>query len=115
MAVKKIEILVPSDDIVLDIGYFTPEENYIMLKMGSGYIFEGLNAGACRTHREICQKLGDISWNNIGQQEKGLLSETTSAEREIERTTKLYEEKIYILEGKIEKLKSELLKYGVAL
>lgn len=112
MAVKKIEIVIPSG-VILNIDSFTPEENYIMLKMGSGYLLEGQNAGAGRTHREICQKLGDSLWDDIGRQPNSLVAEINKTHTPSERTIQSYEERIRILEDQTSKLKRELLKYGV--
>jgi hypothetical protein len=114
MALKKIEILVP-DEAVLAIDYFTPEENYIMLKIGSGYLFEGQNAGAGLTHKEICQNIGDKSWERIGQPTECVLGENVSTSVEMEGDTNLYEGQIHKLETQVRELRHELMKYGVAM
>jgi hypothetical protein len=114
MALKKLEILVP-EDVVLAIDSFTPEENYIMLKMGSCYLFEGQNAGAGLTHKEICQNIGDKSWDRIGQPTECILGENVSANVEMEGDTNLYEGQIRKLETQVRELRHELMKYGVAM
>ena len=112
MEVKKLEILVPKE-AVLAIDSFTPEENYIMLKIGSCYLFEGQNAGAGLTHKEICQNIGDKSWGRIGQQTKCVLGENVSTNVEMEGDTNLYEGQIHKLETQVRALRHELMKYGV--
>jgi hypothetical protein len=108
MALKKLEILVPEDAVVA-IDSFTPEENYIMLKMGSCYLFEGQNVGAGLTHKEICQNIGDKSWEKIGQPPQHIFRENVSAKAEME-----HERQIRKLETQVRELRHELMKYGVA-
>jgi hypothetical protein len=112
MALKKIELLVP-DEAVLSIDSFTPEQNYIMLKIGSGYLLEGQNAGAGLTHKEICQNIGDKSWEKIGRPTQYILGENVSMEMEMEIDMNLYEGQIHKLETQLKALRHELLKYGV--
>ena len=109
MALKKLVILVP-EDVVLAIDSFTPEENYIMLKMGSCYLFEGQNAGAGLTHKEICQNIGDKSWERIGQPPERIFGENVSAKAEMDN-----EGQIHKLETQVRALRHELMKYGVAM
>ena len=78
MALKKLELLVP-EEAILSIDSFTPEQNYIMLKIGSGYLLEGQNAGAGLTHKEICQNIGDKSWEKIGLPNECLGGESADA------------------------------------
>jgi hypothetical protein len=112
MALKKLELLVP-EEALLSIDSFTPEQNYIMLKIGSGYLLEGQNAGAGLTHKEICQNIGDKSWENIGHPNACILGENVHADVEMEIDTNLYEEQIHRLETQLKVLRDELLKYGV--
>lgn len=109
MALKKLEILVP-EDVVLAIDSFTPEENYIMLKIGSCYLFEGQNAGAGLTHKEICQNIGDKSWERIGQPTEPIFGENVSAKAKMDD-----EGQIHKLETQVLALRHELMKYGVAM
>lgn len=114
MALKKLEILVPKE-AVLAIDYFTPEENYIMLKIGKCYLLEGQNAGAGLTHNEICQNIGDKSWEEIGRATKCILGKNVYAKVGMESDPNLYERQIQTLETQVKALRHELLKYGVAL
>lgn len=112
MALKKIELLVPQE-AVLSLDSFTPEQNYIMLKIGSGYLLEGQNAGAGITHKEICQNIGDKSWEKIGRPTQYILGENVSMEMETKIDMNLYEGQIHKLETQLKALRPELLKYGV--
>ena len=112
MALKKLEILVP-EDAVLSIDYFTPEENYVMLKIGSCYLLEGQNAGAGLTHKEICQNMGDKSWERIGQPTECILGENMSSNMDMDGDANLYEGQIHKLETQVRALRHELMKYGV--
>lgn len=110
---KKLEILVP-EDAVLSIDYFTPEQNYVMLQIGSRYLLEGQNAGAGLTHKEICQNIGDKSWDRIGQPTGCILDKNVSVNGEMEGNKNLYEGQIHKLETQVKALRHELMKYGVA-
>ena len=112
MALKKLELLVP-EEAILTIDSFTPEQNYIMLKIGSGYLLEGQNAGAGLTHKEICQNIGDKSWEKIGLQNECIQGGSAHAGVKTEIDTNLYEEQIHRLETQLKVLRDELLKYGV--
>ena len=114
MAVKKLELLVPAD-AVLSIDSLTPDQNYIMLKIGSGYLLEGQNAGAGLTHKEICQNIGDKSWDKIGHPTQWLLDENVQVDVDMEIDKNLYEGQIRNLETHLKALRDELLKYGVDL
>ena len=114
MALKKLELLIP-EEAVLSIDSFTPEQNYIMLKIGSGYLLEGQNAGAGLTHKEICQNIGDKSWDKIGHPTQWLLDENVQADVDMEIDKNLYEGQIRKLETQLKALRDELLKYGVDL
>jgi hypothetical protein len=114
MALKKLELLIP-EEAVLSIDSFTPEQNYIMLKIGSGYLLEGQNAGAGLTHKEICQNIGDKSWEKIGLPNECILGENVHVDAKMEIDTNLYEGQIRKLETHLKALRDELLKYGVDL
>lgn len=114
MVLKKLELLIP-EEAVLSIDSFTPEQNYIMLKIGSGYLLEGQNAGAGLTHKEICQNIGDKSWEEIGRPNECILGENVRVDVKMEIDKNLYEGQIRKLETQLKALRDELLKYGVDL
>ena len=114
MAVKKLELLVPAE-AVLSIDSLTPDQNYIMLKIGSGYLLEGQNAGAGLTHKEICQNIGDKSWEKIGCPTQFLPGKNVPVDVKMEVDKNLYEAQIHTLETQLKALRDELLKYGVDL
>lgn len=112
MALKKLELLVP-EEAILSIDSFTPEQNYIMLKMGSCYLLEGQNAGAGLTHKEICQNIGDKSWEKIGLPNECIRGESAYAGVKTDIDKNLYEGQFHRLERQLKVLRDELLKYGV--
>jgi hypothetical protein len=114
MALTKLELFVP-EGAVLSIDSFTPEQNYIMLKIGSCYLMEGQNAGAGLTHREICQNIGDKSWEKIGRPTQCILGKNVHAGVKMEIDPNPYEGQIRNLETQLKALRDELLKYGVDL
>ena len=114
MAVKKLVLLVPAE-AVLSIDSLTPDQNYIMLKIGSGYLLECQKAGAGLTHKEICQNIGDKSWEKIGCPTQFLPGKNVPVDVKMEVDKNLYEAQIHTLETQLKALRDELLKYGVDL
>ena len=56
MSVKVIQITIPSESSLPDIfNTFSPEENYLMLKIGSNCLMEGRKVVAGLTQKEIYQ------------------------------------------------------------
>ena len=76
MSLRIINITIPADDAVPDIiSTFTPEENLLMLKIGSNCLKEGRQAVAGLTQKEIYNKIKDESKSEIEKLELDLLVE----------------------------------------
>ena len=57
MSLKTINLTIPENKTLLpEITSFTPEENYLMLKIGSSCLLEGRKVVAGLTQKEIYQK-----------------------------------------------------------
>jgi hypothetical protein len=58
---KVINITIPEECILANIDGFSPEENYLMLKIGSSCLLEGRKVVAGLTQKEIYQKIRNES------------------------------------------------------
>ena len=66
MSLRIINITIPVDELLPDIiSTFTPEENILMLKIGSNCLKEGRNAVAGLTQKEIYNKIKDETKSEI--------------------------------------------------
>jgi hypothetical protein len=76
MSVKVIQITIPSESSLPDIiNTFSPEENYLMLKIGSNCLMEGRKVVAGLTQKEIYQKIKNESKDEIQKLELNILLE----------------------------------------
>ena len=57
MSLKTIQITVPKNKILQDISSFSPEENYLMLKIGSDCLLEGRKVVTGLSQDEIYEKI----------------------------------------------------------
>jgi hypothetical protein len=64
-SLKLINITIPEDTILANIDSFSPEENYLMLKIGSSCLLEGRKVIAGLTQKEIYQKIRNESKEEI--------------------------------------------------
>lgn len=103
MTTKLINIVIPNDAIIPEIiNSFSPDENYMMLKIGSNCLLEGRNYAVSLSQDEIYKKIKEESKLELNKLELDLL-----VERE---TGKLMEEKIKNIYDNMYKLKVENLK-----
>ena len=90
MSLRIINITIPVDDVVPDIiSTFTPEENLLMLKIGSNCLKEGRQAVAGLTQKEIYNKIKDESKSEIEKLELDLLVEKELKSKLSEEITKI--------------------------
>ena len=76
MSLRIINITIPADEVVPDIiSTFTPEENLLMLKIGSNCLKEGRQAVAGLTQKEIYNKIKDESKEAVKKMELDILVE----------------------------------------
>ena len=110
MSLKIINITIPEESI-LNIEGFSPEENLLMLKIGSQCLLEGRKAVAGLTQKEIYQKIKNESKDEIQKLEMNILVEKEMSKKLEERITKTYETQIEKLEKQINVLSKQLSKY----
>ena len=92
---KIIQIEIPEDKIISNVvSCFTPEENYLMIKIGSECIIEGRKAVTSLTQNEIYQKLKNETRKEVEKLERDLLvKDAINSEMEI-KITNMYESQI---------------------
>jgi hypothetical protein len=114
MSVKIIQITIPSEFSLPDIiNTFTPEENYLMLKIGSNCLIEGRKVVAGLTQKEIYEKIKNESKDEIQKLEMNVLLEKEMTKKMEERITKIYEGEIEKLQKQCELLSNQLKTYEI--
>jgi hypothetical protein len=114
MSVKVIQITIPSENVLPDIfNTFSPEENYLMLKIGSNCLMEGRKVVAGLTQKEIYQKIKNESKDEIQKLELNILLEKEMTKKMEERITKMYECEIEKLQKQNVLLSNQLKTYEI--
>jgi len=112
MSLRIINITIPVDDAVPDIiSTFTPEENLLMLKIGSNCLKEGRQAVAGLTQKEIYNKIKDESKSEIEKLELDLLVEKELKSRISEEMTRMYQKQLEQINKQIDTFKSQIKIY----
>ena len=112
MSLRIINITIPADDAVPDIiSTFTPEENLLMLKIGSNCLKEGRQAVAGLTQKEIYNKIKDESKEEIDKLELDLLVEKELKTKLSEEITKIYQKQLDDMKKQIDTFKTQLKNY----
>ena len=114
MSVKVTQITIPSEISLPDIiNTFSPEENYLMLKIGSNCLIEGRKVVAGLTQKEIYQKIKNESKDEIQKLELNILLEKEMTKKMEERITKMYECEIEKLQKQNVLLSNQLKTYEI--
>jgi hypothetical protein len=112
MSLRIINITIPADEVVPDIiSTFTPEENLLMLKIGSNCLKEGRQAVAGLTQKEIYNKIKDESKSEIEKLELDLLVEKELKSKLSEEITKMYQKQVDDMKKQIDTFKTQLKIY----
>jgi len=106
---KSIILSIPDEiNIPEIITSFTPEENFLMLKIGSNCLSEGRKAVAGFTQKEIYEKIKNESKEEIRELEMNILVEKEMTKK-MEQTIKVfYENQINKLENQVNDLLDKL-------
>ena len=110
MSLKIIKLTIPEESI-LNIGDFTPEENYQMLKIGSQCLLEGRKAVAGLTQKEIHQKIKNESKDEIQRLEMNILVEKELRAKMEERISAMYDTQVSQMKKQIELLSNQIKTY----
>ena len=112
MDYKTINITIPNNEHIPEIIYeFSPEENFLMLKIGSECLREGRNSIACLTQKEIHKKIKDETKEEIQKLELDIMVEREMSKKLEEKLTQIYDGQIDKLKNKIELLTDKLKTY----
>ena len=111
MSLKLINLTIPDGKAELNISGFSPEENYLILKIGSSCLLEGRKVVAGLSQKEIYQKIKDESKEEIEKLELEILLEKELTKKMEERISKMYEAQVEKLERQIEFLSKQNKKY----
>jgi hypothetical protein len=106
---KVIHLIIPDNEIVPEIiATFSPEENYLMLKIGSECLREGRNAAIGLSQKEIYQKIKDETKDEVQKLELDIIVQKEITKKMEENIEKMYKGQIEKLEKQIEFLSIQL-------
>ena len=112
MSLRIINITIPVDELLPDIiSTFTPEENMLMLKIGSNCLLEGRNAVAGLTQKEIYNKIKDETKSEIQKLEINLLVEKELKIKISEEIPKMYQKQIDQMKRQMEEMTNKIATY----
>jgi hypothetical protein len=112
MSLRTINITIPADELIPDIiSTFTPEENILMLKIGSNCLKEGRQAVAGLTQKEIYNKIKDETKDIIQKLETNLLVEKELKCKISEEISNIYKKQAEQMEQQIVALRKQLKVY----
>jgi hypothetical protein len=111
MSIKIINITIPTNSLLTNIESFSPEENYLMLKIGSECLLEGRKVVAGLTQKEIYNKIKEESKGEIQKLELDILVEKELSKKLEERMTNNYKVQIDKLEKQLDFLSKQLKTY----
>lgn len=109
---KTFVITIPDNENVPEIiNSFSPEENFIMLKIGSDCLREGRKVVSSLTQKEIYNKIKEESKEDIQKLELNILVERETAKRLEEKMSKIYEGQIIQMKKQLETMREQLINY----
>jgi hypothetical protein len=112
MSYKVVNITIPDDRSLPDIiNTFTPEENYLMLKIGSDTLSEGRKIVSNLTNDEVYRKIENNFKKEIEDLDKEIELEKQSSLKMQEKITKMYETQIDQLNKKLETSLKKITNY----
>ena len=112
MSVKVINITIPNDRSIPDIiSTFSPEENYLMLKIGSDTLREGRKVVTNLTSDEVYRKIENDFKKEIESLDSEIELEKLTSVKMQEKITQMYETQIEQLNKKLENAMDKLKTY----
>jgi hypothetical protein len=106
---KILSLTIPDNENAPDIlTTFSPEENYLMLKIGSECLREGRNAAMGLSQKEIYEKIKEESKEEVNKLELDIVVQKEITRKMEEKISKMYEGQINKLEKQIEILSNQL-------
>jgi hypothetical protein len=112
MSIKTIQICIPECEQLPDIvSLFTPEENYMMIKIGSDCLREGRKVVSTLTQKEIYNKLKAETKKDVEKLELDLLVQKRMEEQKEEQIKKFYEIQLNKMKKEILDLQNEIINF----
>lgn len=109
---KTVTLTIPDNEIMPDIiSGFSPEENILMLKIGSDCLREGRNVVAGLTQKEIYNKIKDESREEVRKLELDLIVQREMAKQMEEKIGRIYEGQVDQLKKQVEVLREQVRIY----
>ena len=112
MSVKVVQITIPSDKNLPDIiNSFSPEENYLMIKIGSETLREGRKVVTNLTSDDVYSKIENDFKKEIESLDNEIELEKQTSLKMQEKISKMYESQIEQLNKKLENAISQIKGY----
>lgn len=107
-----IHIIIPKDTVIPEIVQtFTPEENLLMLKIGSDCLLESRKAIVNLTQKELYAKIKDETKDEMQKLELDIIVQKEMTKKMEERIAKMYESQIDNLTKKIDLMNQQISIY----
>jgi hypothetical protein len=111
MLLKTIQITIPKNKILQDISSFSPEENYLMLKIGSDCLLEGRKVITGLSQDEIYEKIKNETKEEIQKLELDIIVEREMSKKMEDRYAKMYESQLDQMKKQIETMDKQIKSY----
>ena len=109
---KTLQLTIPDEEVIPEIIVnFSPEENYLMLKIGSECLKEGRNAVVGLTQKEIYEKIRSETKDEVQRLELDIIVQREMGKQMEEKISKMYEGQVEKLEKQIDNLLKQLKSY----
>jgi hypothetical protein len=109
---KTLQLTIPDEAVIPEIiATFSPEENYLMLKIGSECLKEGRNAVVGLTQKEIYEKIKDETKEEVKRLELDIIVQREMGKQMEEKISKIYEGQVEKLEKQVDNLLKQLKTY----
>jgi hypothetical protein len=108
---RVVNITIPDEESVPEIALFSPEENYLMLKIGSSCIIEGRKAIANLTQLELYDKIKEESREEVKKLEIDLMVQKELVNQKGEIVSQMYEGQIEQHKKHIDALREQIRNY----
>jgi len=106
---KTLVVTIPDNEVIPEvIGTFSPEENFLMLKIGSECLREGRNAVAGLSQKEIYRKIKDESKEEVKKLELDLVVQREMSKQMEEKISKIYEVQVEQLKKQMEMMRQQI-------
>jgi hypothetical protein len=109
---KTVTLTIPDKDVVPEIiSSFSPEENILMLKIGSDCLREGRNVVAGLTQKKIYNKIKEESKEEVKKLEMDLIVQREMSKQMEEKIGKIYDGQVEQLKKQIESMREQIRIY----